>query len=67
VGERGQRVVEERAVFRNEVVRIEGMGKELTSGAALLDQYAHEGMGGGPAELVLGEVAGNCLKQRVNI
>ena len=45
MGERSQRVVEERAVFRNEVVRVEGMGKELASGAALLDQYAHKGMG----------------------
>ena len=43
------------------------MGEELTSGAALLEQYAHERMGGGPAELVLGEVAGDRLKQCVNI
>jgi hypothetical protein len=63
VRERSQRVVEERAVFRNEVVRVESMGKKLASGAALLDQYAHKGMGGGPAELVLGEVAGDRLKQ----
>jgi hypothetical protein len=64
VGERGQRVVEERAVFRNEVVGVEGMGKDITRGAALLEQYAHERMGGG---LVMREVAGDRLKQRVNI
>ena len=67
MGERGQRVVEERAVFRNEVVGVEGMGKDITRGAALLEQYAHERMGGGPAELVLGEVAGDRLRQCVNI
>jgi hypothetical protein len=32
-------------VFGNEVVRIEGMGEELASGAALLDQYACPGLG----------------------
>jgi hypothetical protein len=59
VRERSQRVVGERAVFRDEVVRVEGMGEEFACGAELLNQNAHEGMGGGPAELVLGEIAGN--------
>ena len=57
--ERSQRDVGERAVFRDEVVRVEGMGEEFACGAELLNQNAHEGMGGGPAELVLGEIAGN--------
>jgi hypothetical protein len=35
VGERSQRVIEERAVFRNEVVRVEGMGKGFGLGLGL--------------------------------
>jgi hypothetical protein len=63
VGERSQRVVEERAVFRNEVVELRAWERSSRVGRHSSTSMRIREWGGGPAELVLGEVAGDRLKQ----